>query len=73
MVLIHDADLERINGISDATVSGQMISLDISIFSGLCSQLLETLRSDVLMDLLRMSHIEICKVDCSQFSTLKAC
>jgi len=43
MVLIHDDDLERIDGIGDAT----------------------TLRSDVLMDLLRRSDIEICKVDCN--------
>ena len=73
MVLIHDDDLERIDGIGDATVSRQLISLYILISSGLCCQLLETLRLDVLMDLLRRSDIEICKVDCSEFSALKEC
>ena len=73
MVLIHDDDLERIDGIGDANVSRLLISFYILISSVSCCQLMESFRSDVLMDLLRRSDIEMSKVDCSKFSPLKEC
>jgi hypothetical protein len=65
MVLVHDDDLEWVNGIGSGTVSGHSVIV-ISFF--LCWQsLVESLQSEVFMDFLRKSNIEVRKVRYGEF------
>ena len=63
MVIIHDNDLERIDGIGKGTVSGYLISSSLFLS---CYQLPESHQSEVMMDLIRMSNIEIYTAFCGK-------
>ena len=65
MVIIHDNDLERIDGIGKGTVSGNLNSSSLFL---LCHQLPvpESLQSEVMVDLIRMSNIEIYTACCGE-------
>jgi hypothetical protein len=56
MVLVHDDDLRRIDGIGEGTVSGNSISSSL-LFS--CCQPLESLEHEVVLDHFRRSNIEV--------------
>jgi len=62
MVVLHDNDLERIDGIGKGTVSGYLI---FSLLF-LCYQSPEHLESEVMKDLIRMSNIEIYTACCGE-------
>ena len=69
MVLAHDDDLVKIDGLGHDSVS---VFFCVAVtLSSLCRQPLETLEPNVMMDLLRRSNIEIYKVPCGEPPTLK--
>jgi len=68
MVLVHDDDLRRIDGIGEGTVSGNLISRSLLFFS--CCQTLESLEPEVVMDHFRRSNIEVHMVRCGESSVL---
>ena len=63
MVVIHDNDLERVDGIGKGTVSGYLISSSLFLSR---YQPPESLQSEVMMDLIRMSNIEIHTACCGE-------
>jgi hypothetical protein len=67
MVLAHDDDLKRIDGLGHDAVSGLLNSSHIVPSYW---QSLETLEPDVMTALLRRSNIEIHKVVCGELPTL---
>ena len=67
MVLVHDDDLRRIDGIGEGTVSGNLISS--SLLFSYC-QPLESLEPEVVMDHFRRSNIEVHTVRCGESSIL---
>jgi hypothetical protein len=67
MVLTHDDDLVKIDGLGHDSVSGFWMAVTLS---SSCRQSLETLEPDVMMDLLRRSNMEIHKVPCCKSPTL---
>ena len=66
MVLAHDDDLVKIDGLGHGTVSEL---LNGSYIAPSCWQSLEALEPDVMMDLLERSNIEINKVLCGELRT----
>jgi hypothetical protein len=70
MVLAHDEDLVKIDGLGHDSVSRFLNTSYIVLLISSFWQSLETLESDVMMDLLRRSNMEIHKVPCGEPPTL---
>ncbi len=66
MMLAHDDDLLKIDGLGHDSVSFRIAVTPPSS----CKQSLDTLKPDVMMDLLRRSNMEIHKVPCGEPPTL---
>ena len=67
MMLAHDNNLVAINEIGDSTVSG-LLNCSCTVLNILV-KLLETLKPDVMMDLLQRSNIQIHQVLCGELPT----